>query len=83
MPQLYTRVREGDVTSGGALIAANSVDLALTADLTNSGTIAGRQLVALTAENIKNLGLITGREVLAQARATSRSRAGPWPPNAR
>jgi len=37
-------------------VAGDSVNLNITGDLLNGGTIAGRQVVALTAENVKNLG---------------------------
>ena len=60
-PQLYVRVQDGDLSGNGALIAGNSVNLNvsglnLSGDITNSGTIAGRQLVALNADTLNNLG---------------------------
>ena len=68
MPQVYARVRDGDLDASGALIAGNDVQLATAGDLTTSGTIAGRQVVALTAENIADLrGRIAGRDVAVQA----------------
>ena len=48
VPQIYARVRPDDLTPSGSLIAADRIDLALSGDLTNAGTIAGRQLVSLT-----------------------------------
>jgi filamentous hemagglutinin len=64
VPQLYVRVKEGDLQANGALIAGNNVGLNITGDLTNSGTIAGRNVVMLTAENVNNLGgRITGNDV--------------------
>ena len=69
VPQLYARLRDGDLAPSGALIAGNDIDLNLTGDLTNSGTIAGRQIVSLTAENISNLGgRISGQNALIAAR---------------
>jgi filamentous hemagglutinin len=56
VPQLYVRVRDGDLQAGGALIAGDSVTLNVNSELTNSGTIAGRQVLALTADNVRNLG---------------------------
>ncbi len=56
VPQLYVHVQEGDLQAGGALIAGNNVNLNVTGNLLNGGTIAGRQVVALTADNINNLG---------------------------
>ncbi|MDO9354446.1 MAG: nicotinamide-nucleotide amidohydrolase family protein, partial [Solirubrobacteraceae bacterium] len=69
VPQLYVRVQDGDLKPDGALIAGDSVNLNLTGDLTNSGIIAGRTLVSLTAENLKNLGgRINGAAVALHAR---------------
>ncbi|MDR1647659.1 MAG: filamentous hemagglutinin N-terminal domain-containing protein, partial [Zoogloeaceae bacterium] len=68
VPQVYARVREGDLAPSGALIAANDIRLDTTGDLVSSGTIAGREVVLLTAENIELLrGRVSGSEVLAQA----------------
>ncbi|MBC7682381.1 MAG: hemagglutinin repeat-containing protein, partial [Ferruginibacter sp.] len=56
-PQVYVRVRPGDLDGSGALLAGASVDLKLTGDLTNTGgTVAGRSLLAITAENVTTLG---------------------------
>lgn len=69
VPQLYARVQDGDLQASGALIAGNDVQLQLTGDLGSSGTIAGRQVLALNAENIKNLGgRLLGNDVAVQAR---------------
>jgi len=67
VPRLYARVRDGDVTGGGSLLAADAIDLHLTGDLANSGTVAGRRVVALTAQTIANLGVIAGRDLVVQA----------------
>ncbi|MDO9217127.1 MAG: filamentous hemagglutinin N-terminal domain-containing protein, partial [Lacisediminimonas sp.] len=56
VPQLYVRVRDGDLQAGGALIAGDSVMLDVNSELTNSGTIAGRRVLALSADNVRNLG---------------------------
>ncbi|MDO8040281.1 hemagglutinin repeat-containing protein [Janthinobacterium sp. SUN137] len=56
VPQVYVRLREGDIDGSGALLAGKDVDINLKGDLTNSGTIAGRDIVRLTAENVQNLG---------------------------
>ena len=77
VPQVYARVQSTDLAPSGALIAANDIDLNLSGDpsagsggtLTNQGTIAGRRVVALTAENIRNLGgRIAGESVGLAAR---------------
>ena len=68
VPQLYVRVKEGDLGGAGALLAGKEVNLQLTGDLSNSGTIAGRTVVKLTAQNIENLGgRIRGADVTAAA----------------
>lgn len=73
VPQLYVHLQEGDLDERGiltnaklssSLISANTINANLKGDLTNSGTIAGRKLVALTAQNINNLaGNIQGADV--------------------
>ncbi|WP_158272886.1 hemagglutinin repeat-containing protein [Limnohabitans sp. T6-5] len=59
-PQVYVRVKEGDLDGTGALIGGKDVDLKLAGDLTNSGTImanmAGRNVMEINAKNIHNLG---------------------------
>ncbi len=56
VPQVYVRVREGDLTGNGALIAGQQLKLDLSGDLLNSGSLGGRSVMALTAQNIDNLG---------------------------
>jgi filamentous hemagglutinin len=69
VPQVYVRVKDGDLAPSGALLAGSSINLNLTGDLTNSGTIAGRSIVSLTADNVHNLGgRITGDTVAVTAR---------------
>ena len=47
IPQLYVKVQPGDLDGSGALLAGKDVNLNLSGDLTNSGTIAGRNVVNL------------------------------------
>ncbi|NMM07116.1 hemagglutinin repeat-containing protein [Polaromonas sp.] len=69
VPQVYVRVKDGDLAPSGALLAGSSINLNLSGDLTNSGTIAGRSIVSLTADNVHNLGgRITGDAVSVTAR---------------
>ena len=69
VPQVYVRVREGDIDGSGALLSARAIQLDLSGDLTNSGTIAGREVLAITAQNLSNLGgRITGNAVSLAAR---------------
>ncbi|TNH10526.1 filamentous hemagglutinin N-terminal domain-containing protein, partial [Testudinibacter sp. TR-2022] len=55
VPKVYVLARKGDVDGRGALLSGNQV-VTNGAELINSGTIAGRELVNLNQENIKNLG---------------------------
>lgn len=60
VPQVYVRVKEGDVDGNGSLLAGNHVALQTAGDLNNSGSIAGREITAITANNVNNSGLIRG-----------------------
>lgn len=69
VPQVYVRVKPGDLQGNGTLISADTINLDLKSDLVNSGTIAGRTAVQLTGENLRNLGgRITGNTVALHAR---------------
>jgi len=69
VPQVYVRVREGDLTGNGALIAGQQLKLDLSGDLLNSGSLGGRSVMALTAQNIDNLaGSIRANKVSLQTR---------------
>nr|WP_242628955.1 hemagglutinin repeat-containing protein [Xanthomonas oryzae] len=64
MPQVYLRLRPGDLEAGGALLAGANVDVTLAGGLKNTGTIAGRQLVSIDAGRIEHLGgSISGNQV--------------------
>jgi adhesin HecA-like repeat protein len=69
VPQVYVRLRADDIDGTGALLAGKNVDINISGDLTNSGTIAGRDVVLLNAENVNNLGgRIDGDAVAIAAR---------------
>ena len=70
VPQVYVRVRPGDIDGSGALLSAEAAQASgAAAIVTNTGTIAGRTLVAINADNIHNLGgRISGGSVDLQAR---------------
>ncbi|MFC7366757.1 hemagglutinin repeat-containing protein, partial [Vreelandella zhaodongensis] len=76
MPKVYLAPREGDLATNGellgghngTLISARDIDLALSGDLNNSGTIAGRNLVDISAQNLNNSGRIQGDIALIDAR---------------
>ncbi|WP_446027738.1 hemagglutinin repeat-containing protein [Lelliottia amnigena] len=56
VPQVYVRVKAGDIDGSGALIAGQQLNLDVSGDVINSGSLVGRSVMALTAENIHNLG---------------------------
>ncbi|WP_249672141.1 two-partner secretion domain-containing protein [Pseudomonas abieticivorans] len=67
-PEVYVRVRDGDINGAGGLLSGNAVDLNVKGDLVNSSTLAGRSVLAITAQNIQNLGgRLSGGEVGVQA----------------
>ncbi|NOU40466.1 MAG: filamentous hemagglutinin N-terminal domain-containing protein [Methylotenera sp.] len=62
VPQVYVRLQAGDISHTGSLLAGQSIHLNLASDetnngnLINSGSILGRGLVVINAQNIHNLG---------------------------
>lgn len=69
VPQVYAKVKQGDIDGSGALIAGNNVSMKLNGDLFNSGTIAGRKVLQLDADNITNQsGTIQAADVNLNAR---------------
>uniref|UniRef100_UPI0036DC1BB1 beta strand repeat-containing protein n=1 Tax=Photorhabdus sp. RM322S TaxID=3342825 RepID=UPI0036DC1BB1 len=76
VPQVYARVRQGDLSSDGALLAGNTVALNSQGDITNSGTVSGRDVTQLTANNLTNHGFIRGGKVDLTAQQTLTNRGG-------
>ncbi|MEB6380125.1 hemagglutinin repeat-containing protein [Leclercia adecarboxylata] len=69
VPQVYAKVKPGDIDGSGALIAGNNVSIKLNGDLFNRGTIAGRKVLQLDGDNITNqTGTIQGADVNLNAR---------------
>lgn len=56
VPQVYARMKAGDLDGTGTLLAGQVTNLNLSGDISNTGTVAGRAIVNLTAENVNNLG---------------------------
>ncbi|MFA7349854.1 MAG: hemagglutinin repeat-containing protein [Methylotenera sp.] len=62
VPQVYVRLQAGDISHTGSLLAGQNIHLNLASDetnngnLINSGSILGRGLVVINAQNIHNLG---------------------------
>ncbi|WHZ11507.1 MAG: Putative large exoprotein involved in heme utilization or adhesion of ShlA/HecA/FhaA family [Burkholderiaceae bacterium] len=67
VPRLYVLAQSGDFAPSGALISGNSVAIAAGSGggtVTNSGTIAGRNAVQISATDIADIGgRITGNQV--------------------
>ncbi|MGJ7495942.1 hemagglutinin repeat-containing protein [Variovorax sp. RT4R15] len=65
VPQVYVRVRPGDIDGSGALLSADATVIKSSGDLVNTGTIAGRSLVSINADNVNNLsgGRIAGGSI--------------------
>ncbi|WP_371830351.1 hemagglutinin repeat-containing protein [Escherichia albertii] len=77
VPQVYARVKPGDVNSAGALIAGRDMVMKLDGELFNSGKLAGKQAVQLSADNIHNqAGTIQGANVSLMARTDINSSGG-------
>jgi len=76
VPQVYVQVREGDLSSSGALISGKEIDIQLSGNMSNSGsivgtgqsTVAGRKVVSLSADNVSNLNTIQGDTVSVAAK---------------
>ncbi|MET3391088.1 filamentous hemagglutinin [Variovorax sp. 1140] len=70
VPQVYVRVLPGDIDGSGALLSAEATVIKGTGDVMNKGTIAGRALVSISADNVNNLdgGRIVGGSVGINAR---------------
>lgn len=59
----------GDLSDSGALLAGQSVRLQVTDGFTNSGTVAGRELVTIDAATIsQHLGQVQGKRVALTAK---------------
>lgn len=62
VPQVYVRVLPGDIDGSGSLLSADATVIKSAGDVMNKGTIAGRTMVSISADNVNNLdgGRIAG-----------------------
>lgn len=68
VPQVYAVVRDGDIDGAGGLLSGASLALAAQGSVTNSGTLAARERLDLTADTLRNAGgRIVGNTVDARA----------------
>ena len=68
VPQVYARIKAGDLDGSGALLGGENVAFSVSRDVTNSGHIQSRGVTQLTAENIHNSGYIGGNQLTLNAR---------------
>ncbi|NWB83728.1 hemagglutinin repeat-containing protein [Pseudomonas gingeri] len=68
VPQVYVRVRDGDINGAGGLMAGQQLNLNVTGNLVNSASLSGRQVVSIKADTLNNLeGRIQGSAVSLDA----------------
>lgn len=63
VPQVYAKLREGDLGGDGALLGGQNVLLSAEQDITGSGNIVGRDVTQLSARTLINSGSISGNRV--------------------
>ncbi|MGY3014234.1 adhesin HecA-like repeat protein [Ewingella americana] len=68
VPQVYARVKKGDLEGSGALLSGNNVVLNSQRDITNSGNIVGREVTQINANTLTNSGFIGGNRLNINAR---------------
>lgn len=56
VPKIYVRLQPQDLHPSTGLMTGNTVTMEIAENITNAGTIAGRNLVALNSDNVRNLG---------------------------
>lgn len=82
VPQVYVTVKPTDLSPNGqllagALISASTINLNLAGDATNQGSLLGRQLVNINANNLQNLGGdIQGNLVIANTQKDGNHQGG-------
>ncbi|MCK8279223.1 hypothetical protein, partial [Erwinia amylovora] len=67
VPQVYARVKKGDLDGSGALLSGTNVVLNTGRDLTNGGKIAVREVTQIGADTLNNSGYIGANRVNLKA----------------
>ncbi|MEQ5122634.1 hemagglutinin repeat-containing protein [Morganella morganii] len=67
VPQVYARVKPGDLTGDGALLAGKSTRFTVNGQLVNSGSILSKDSLTINAGDILNQGTVSGNDVLLNA----------------
>ncbi|WP_047761821.1 hemagglutinin repeat-containing protein, partial [Neisseria arctica] len=62
-PKVYLTVKPGDINAHGGLISADKLAMDGAGSIVNSGTLAGRKIVDLSATDIQNSSVIQGGKV--------------------
>ncbi|ALV05759.1 two-partner secretion domain-containing protein [Roseateles depolymerans] len=75
VPQVYLVPREGDLTPSGSLIAGGRVEMALSGDFNNGGSVRGGD-VSISAQNVSNTGEMRGTTLALSAREDLRNIGG-------
>ncbi|EBP0013545.1 filamentous hemagglutinin N-terminal domain-containing protein, partial [Salmonella enterica] len=76
VPQVYAKLKEGDLTGDGALLGGKRVVLNTRGDIINSGSVIGREVTQLTAQTLASSGYIQGNRVDLTARQDIRNTGG-------
>ncbi|MHA7683859.1 hemagglutinin repeat-containing protein [Cupriavidus sp. PET2-C1] len=76
VPQVYLKVREGDLKGDGTLMAARDTVIQTDGDVKNTGTIASRGVTLIDAANIHNSGALSARVMGLSARQDINNLAG-------
>lgn len=56
VPQVYVRVKDGDIDGKGALLSGSNTQIDVAGSLKNSGTIAGRKALIINTDTLDNIG---------------------------
>ncbi|PIT46040.1 hypothetical protein BHC51_07285 [Snodgrassella alvi] len=67
VPKVYLIARASDVNSAGSLISARNIDLQTSGNIDNQGSIAGRNILNLGAQNITNSGTLSANKMALKA----------------
>ncbi|GAB2895859.1 hypothetical protein GCM10027202_24610 [Microvirgula curvata] len=76
VPQVYAKVREGDVRGDGTLMAGGDLKLKLAGALDNSGTLLATGQQVIDAGDIRNRGTLMADSLRAEARRDLDNLAG-------
>ncbi len=75
VPQVYLVPRDGDLLPSGSLIAGGRVEMALSGDFTNGGSVRGGE-IGISAQNITNTGDLRGTTLALSAQNDLRNVGG-------